>query len=88
MTSAAFVVHGIFVDFGEPFDTNKEGFFRLGTGTFGLFTVDFMEHGFELFFEGLVFGALIEFTDKMPADFQRVMGEIEGGAAQVLETLA
>ena len=46
-----------------------------------------MEHGFQLFFESLVFGALVEFADEMTSNFEGVMGEIEGGAAEVLQAL-
>ena len=87
MISASFVVHGILVDFGQSFDTHEKGLFRLGSGTFRLLTVDFLEHGFQLFFESLVLGALVEFADKMTSNFEGVIGEIESGATQVLKAL-
>lgn len=46
-----------------------------------------MEHGSQLLFESLVFGTLVEFADEMTSNFEGVIGEIEGGAAQVLQAL-
>ena len=38
----------------------------------------FVEHGFHAFLEGFVFRALVELADEMAADFERVVGEVEG----------
>lgn len=40
--------------------------------------MDLVEHGFELFLKVFVFGALVELADKMPADLEGVIGEIQG----------
>lgn len=45
----------------------------------------FVEHGFHAFLEGFVFRALVELADEVAADFERVVGEVEGGAAEILE---
>ena len=47
--------------------------------------MDLGEHGFETLLEGFVFDALVEFADKVAADFERVVAELQGCAAEVLE---
>lgn len=87
MNSASLVEQGVFIDFRQPPDTDEEGFFRFGSGAFWFFSVDFVEHGLQLFFECLVFGALVELAYEVASNFEGVIGEIEGRAAQVLRAL-
>lgn len=46
--------------------------------------MDALEEAFERLFELLVFGPLVEFADEVAAAAQRVVGEVEGGVAEVL----
>ena len=87
MILASFVENCILINLRQSFDTHEEGFFRLGPGAFRLFSVDLMEHSLQLLLENLVFGALVELADKVTSNFEGVISEIEGGAAQVLHVL-
>lgn len=77
-SSSPFIEDDSLINLCQTFYSNKEGLFRLRAGAFRLFSVDFVEHGFQLLFESFVFGALVEFTDKMASDLESVISKVEG----------
>jgi hypothetical protein len=70
--------NGIAIHLGESPESNKVRLFAVLARTFRFLAVHFVEHGFHAFLEGFVFRALVELADEMAADFERVVGEVEG----------
>ena len=75
---------GVPINFREPSDAHEVRFLRLTSGTLGLLTVDPVEHSLKGLFERFVLGALVELADEISADFEGVIAEVQGGAAEIL----
>lgn len=74
----------LFINLGEPLDTHKERFFTLGSRALGLFSMYLVKHSFQRLLERLVFGALVEFTHEVAPNFECLVAELQGRAAEVL----
>jgi hypothetical protein len=68
----------------QPLQPNEESLLTIFPRALRFLAMHLVEHCFQALFEGFVFGALIELADEVPADFQGVVGEVEGGTAEVL----
>jgi hypothetical protein len=70
----------------KALDAHKIRLLALTPRALGLLPVDLVEHGLQTQFEGLVFRALVELADKVPADFEGLEAELEGGVAEILSS--
>ena len=70
--------NGIAIHLGESPKSDEVCLLAVLARTLRLLAVHFVEHGFHAFLEGFVFGALVELADEVAADFERVVGEVEG----------
>ena len=80
--------YGILINLGQSFKSHEISLSGLTPRALGLLAVDLVEHCFQTLLERLVLGTLVELADKVSADLECVVAEVESCPAEILGSVS